>query len=96
MEKIHIIFLLKYISVKSKQSIKNIVYQKQFNNKQIDKPLKILDVYLKLNEIQLNGYLQAIQIMYQSMDEEQIQEFESLDSLVIANYKTFKYVKYML
>ena len=34
----------------------------------------------KLNEIQLNGYLQAIQIMYQSMDEEQIQKFESLDS----------------
>ena len=66
----------------NKQSIKNIAYPRnQFNKKQIDDPLKILDIYLsKLNEIQLNGYLQSIQIMYESMDQEQIQSFESLDS----------------
>lgn len=66
----------------SQSSIKNIPYpRQQFNKKVINDPLRLLDIHLSnISNVQQNGYLRSIQIMYESMTPEQIEKFESLDS----------------
>jgi hypothetical protein len=63
-------------------SIKSIPYPRsQFNNKPISTPIQHLDLYVnKMNDIQMQGYLQSIQNIYDKLGEKEIEKFENMDS----------------
>lgn len=66
----------------SESSIKNIAYPRiQFNNKPISSPVQNLDLYVnKMHDIQMEGYLQSIQNIYDKLGEKEIEKFENMDS----------------
>lgn len=66
----------------SLQSIKKMGYpQKQFNQKQITKPLQNLDIFMnELTSVQREGYKLFIQELYQELTPEQYEKFEEMDS----------------